>query len=207
MLDLAMVFAVQEKIKDDLKVYYLSKKDIKRYNVSEDVLQITAVRNTENNRKKRLVLLSDNIAMSNMLYPISTKAPGASMGLSNQNGGPTLGILQDKTDDKENILVVTNKSAPFGAQYMLLPSVLDEVYKRFDYENFYILPMSRHQAWYIRRGYATQDETKPWRYVEDDLLDMIEEYNDTQNKSWQDILSYKIYYYIGDDGKLIVPIN
>lgn len=205
-LDLAMVFAIQEKDKDGLRIYYLSNEDTKKYGVTIETLREVAMKNAEHSRKKRLVTLSDSIAMTNMLYPLAVKMPGTSMGVGGQ-GGPTIGVLQDVSEDQENILVVTNKGVPFGAQYMLLPSVLEEVYARFNNENFYILPMSRHQAWYIRRGYVTHDETKPWQYVEDDLLDMIEEFNDTQNKSWKDILSYKLYYYIGDDGKLIVPIS
>ena len=55
--------------------------------------------------------------------------------------------------------------------------------------------------------YVSHDGQKPVKYIEDDLLDFIEEFNDTQNKTWKDILSYKLYYYMGDDGHVIVPIS
>ena len=53
----------------------------------------------------------------------------------------------------------------------------------------------------------SKNNTKPLYAVEDDILDTIEDFNDTHNKSWKDILSYKTYYYLGDDGKFILPIS
>ena len=85
--------------------------------------------------------------------------------------------------------------------------MLEEVYDRFNQENFYVLPISVHQVMCVRKGYADHDGQKPLYEVEDDLLCMVEGINDNGNKDWKDILSYKIYYYLGDDGKRLFPIT
>ena len=120
------------------------------------------------------------------------------------------GIIEDISYDGEieieNILMLTNKNDIFGACYMIIPEILEEVYKRFG-ENFYIIPLSIHCVMCVRNGYATKNNTKPTHEVEDDILDAIEEFNDTKTNSWKDILSYKAYYYFGDDGEYIFPIS
>ena len=205
-LELAIVYSVQENTKDNLITYFLTEDDLKRYNVTQDEVYQTALRNSENNRKLRLVTLSESIMMTNMLYPLSIRIPNATMGVGSNNG-PALGMLKDIEEEGENILVTLNKNIPFGASNMFLPKILHEVYERFNHSNFYILPISRHQAWYVKYDYVSHDGQKPVKYIEDDLLDFIEEFNDTQNKTWKDILSYKLYYYMGDDGHVIVPIS
>ena len=74
-LDLAIVYSVQEKTKDNFITYFLTEDDLKRYNVTQDEVYQIALNNSENNRKLRLVTLSESIMMTNMLYPLSIRMP------------------------------------------------------------------------------------------------------------------------------------
>jgi hypothetical protein len=115
------------------------------------------------------------------------------------------GIIQDVNEDTgvENILILCNKYDVLGASYMASFDILKEIYERFG-ESFYIIPLSIHKVMCVRSGYATHEEEKPFSEVDDDFLDMIEDYNDKCNKSCKDILSYKIYYYYGCEDRLML---
>lgn len=202
-LDISLTLSLQEKQKQMLS-YILTEDDLKKYDISFDEAFKVAKENSLSDRKRRILPLREYILQSEMLYPLVNVAPNAKMGVG--NGAGVLDDIDDETHI-ENVVVLCNRTDTFGATYMCIPEILEEVYQRFNYENFYILPMSIHHAWCIRKDYATKNGDKPLSYAEDDLLSMVEEFNDTQNKSWKDILSYKIYYYIGDDGKHVFPIQ
>lgn len=208
MMDLVMVFSVQEKIKDTMLSYLLTNEDLKNMNVEPYTAMTFAMHNSSNDRKRRIMTFKESTLKNNLMYPVLQIPKGMMMGA----GGHSMadcGIIQDTDEEKEcdNILILCNKHDTFGASYMVLPSILDEVYARFNEENFYIIPLSIHQVMCVRLGYASRNGEKPSYEVEDDLLDMIEAFNDTNNKSWKNILSYKIYYYYGDDGKKLFLIK
>ena len=208
MMDLVMVFSVQEKIKETMLSYLLTNEDLKLMNIEIDEVRKTAVSNSSHDRKRRIMTFKESTLKNNMMYPVLQIPKGMMMGA----GGHSMaecGIIQDTDEEKEcdNILILCNKHDTFGASYMVLPSVFDEVYNRFNEENFYIIPLSIHQVMCVRSGYASHEGEKPQYEVEDDLLDMIEAFNDTNNKSWKNILSYKIYYYFGNDGKKLFLIK
>jgi hypothetical protein len=207
-MDLAMVFSVQEKVKDVILSYLLTNKDLENMGVELSTVKEIAVHNSSHDRKRRIMTFKENVIMSNLMYPVLQIPKGMMMGAGG-NSPSECGIIQDvdEANGCDNILILCNKHNAFGSSYMVLPSVLDEVYNRFNQENFYIIPLSIHQVMCIRSGYATHDNEKPRYEVEDDLLDMIEQFNDTNNKSWKNILSYKIYYYYGDDGKKLFLIK
>ena len=202
-LDISLTLSLQEK-QDKMLSYVLTEEDLKKYNVSFDEAFKIAKDNSLSDRKRRILPLREYMMQSELLYPLVNIIPNAKIGCG--NGAGVLDDI-DTEHDKNNVVVLCNRTDTFGATYMCIPEVLDEVYHKFDNENFYILPMSIHHAWCVRQSYANKDNTKPMQYVEDDLLGMVEEFNDTQNKNWKDILSYKIYYYIGDDGKYVFPIQ
>lgn len=201
-LDMSLTLSLQEKQKEMLS-YVLTEEDLERYNVSFDEAFKIAKDNSLSDRKRRILPLREYMMQSELLYPLVNILPNAKIGCG--NGAGVLDDI-DSEHDRDNVVVLCNRTDTFGATYMCIPEVLDEVYHRFN-ENFYILPMSIHHAWCIRQSYANKENKKPMQYVEDDLLSMVEEFNDTQNKNWKDILSYKIYYYIGDDGKHVFPIQ
>lgn len=202
-LDISLTLSLQEK-QNKMLSYILQESDLERYGISFESAFKTAKDNSLYDRKRRILPLSEYMMQSELLYPLVNISPHAKMGCGNGAG-----IISDVDTENnvDNVLVLCNRTDTFGATYMCIPEILEEVYQRFNYENFYILPMSIHHAWCVRQKYATKDNEKPIQYVEDDLLSMVEEFNDTQNKNWNDILSYKIYYYIGDDGKHVFPIQ
>ena len=206
-LDLLLTFSVQEKSKETMLSHLLTKEDLKQFNVSAEEVKNTALHNTAYDRKKRILTFKESTLKNNPMYPILRVPQGMSMG----TGGRSMtdcGIIQDTDDESgvDNILILSNKADMFGASYIASYEVLDEVYDRFN-ENFYIIPLSIHQVMCVRSNYVSKNGQKPQHEVDDDLLDMIEGFNDNNNKSWKDILSYKIYYYFGDDGKKLFLIK
>lgn len=214
-LDLAITFSVQEVITEQSKKkmlsHMLTNQELKDMDIDIDTVYRDTLQNTAQNRKRRVMTFKEYTIMHSTLYPMLTIPKGMMMGSGGENI-QSCGVLEDVTYDyehnteTENILMVTNKNDAFGACYMIVPEILEEVYDRFG-ENFYIIPMSIHCVMCVRSNYVTKNNTKPLYAVEDDILDTVEDFNDTHNKSWKDILSYKAYYYFGDDGKFILPIS
>ena len=214
-LDLAITFSVQEivtaKSKKKMLSHMLTNQDLKNMNIDIDTVYSNALKNTATNRKRRIISFKEYSIMHNIMYPMLTIPKEMIMSYNNDDIS-SCGMIEDVTYDyegdieTENILMITNKNDIFGACYMAIPDILDEIYDRFG-ENFYILPLSIHCLMCVRSNYATKNNTKPLYEVEDDILDTIENFNDTYNESWKDILSYKAYYYFGDDGKIILPIS
>lgn len=207
-LDLAIVFSLQEKTKNSMTSHMLTNEELIDFDIDIEEAFKTAIENSSNNRKKRILTFKEHGIKNHNLYPI-LKIPEDMMMCMSGDTPTECGVVFD-TDKKlncDNILIICNKNVPFGASYMVIPEVLDEVYTRFNYDNFYIVPLSIHHIMCIRYGYASDNGRKPLYEIEDDLLDMIEDFNDSKNKDWKDILSYKIYNYFGDDGKKLFIIK
>lgn len=208
-MDLTLTFSVQEKSKDTILSYLLTEKDLERFNVTAEEVKDTALHNTTCDRKKRVMTFKESMLKSNPMYPVLEIPYGASLGISSHSSNsPEHGLIRDVDEetDEENILILTNRTDVFGASYIASFEILNEIYDRFN-ENFYIIPLSIHKVMCIRSNYATKNGRKPIYEVDDDLLDMVESFNDSNNKSWKDILSYKIYYYFGNDGNKLFLIK
>lgn len=204
-MDLSMAFSVNEVMGETFISHMLTNQEIEKYGVDLETVKKKAVLNSTHDRRKRIVSFKESILRTNPMYPL-LRVPDMPMmmGSSQQNSG----ILEDVDEEgNPNLLMVMNTTNVFGASYAFLPSVLDELYERFDYSNFYLLPLSVHSILCVKSSYATKNGEKPIGEVEDDLLDLVLHMNDHNNKSWKDILSYRIYYFIGDDGKVVVPIK
>ena len=206
-MDLALTFSIQEKNKDIVMSHLLTKEDLKNLNVSTEEVKNVALHNTTYDRKKRVMTFKENTFKNNPMYPVLSVPQNMHMGV-NTNRSSDFAMIQDVDSEtgEENILMLGNKADIFGASYIASKEILEEIYHRFD-ENFYIIPLSVHQVMCVRTSYASQNGEKPSYEVDEDLLDMIESFNDDNNKSWKDILSYKIYYYLGDDGKRLFVIQ
>lgn len=206
-LDLVMVFSVQEKSDNTIISHMLTTEELEKFNITYDEVEDIAINNTTYDRKKRVLSFKENLLKSYMMYPVLEIEKGAMIG-SGGKSSSDCGVINDvyeKTNQK-NILMIGNKYDIFGASYIVIPEILEEVYAKFK-ENFYVIPLSIHQVMCVREGYALKEGEKSYLEANDDLLDMIEDFNDSQNKSWKDILSYKIYHYLGDDGKRLHLIN
>jgi len=205
-LDLAIVFSVQEKRSQSMLSHMLTNAELQSFGITVEDAYREAFDNTKHDKKRRIMTFKESTLKNNVMYPVLTFPSGMTLG----TGGTSInncGLIEDvdPNDNTENILMLCNKYDIFGAAYMIVPSILEEIYERFDYENFYIIPLSIHVVMCVKGSYVTRN--KKIYEAEDDLLDMIEAYNDQNNKSWQDILSYKIYYYMGDDGKKLFLIK
>lgn len=208
-LDLIITFSIREKGDGIIKSHILTNDDLKQWNVDQEEVSKVAFDNSLHDRKKRIMTFKEHVMKDSPMYPILRIPQGMSIGASAGDSSSSCGVIRDVDDEtsKNNILIICNKNDAFGASYMAIPEVLEEVHERFDNEDFYIIPLSVHQVMCIRNSYATFNKTKPIHEVEDDLLDMIEDFNDANNSSWQNILSYKIYYYFGNDGKKLFLIK
>lgn len=202
-LDLAMCVAVQEKKDDVFRSHLLTNADIENYGVELDIVFDAALNNTEHSRSKRILTPAEHICMNNPAYPLLGKIQGkAAVG---DGGGYPLGFIGGN-DNKDNILMIADKRHGFGSSYMSSHKVLEDVYARFENKNFYIVPISTFCLMCIKSSFATQDGSKPTFEAEDDIMDMLEDMND-KNENWKNILSYKIYYYFGDDSKSLFLIK
>lgn len=207
-LDLSIVFSVQEKTNGVILSYILTNKDLKDLGVSIENVTEIALSNTLHDRKRRIMTFKESTLKNNPMFPIMTIPRGMTLGIGSETA-QECGVIEDVDleNDNENILMLCNKHDTFGSSYMIISEILEEVFERFNNENFYIVPLSVHQVMCIRAGYVSHNGKKPFYEINDDLLDMVESFNDECNKSWKDILSYKVYYYFGDDGKKLFLIN
>ena len=170
MMDLVMVFSVQEKIKDTMLSYLLTNEDLKNMNVEPYTVMTFAMHNSSNDRKRRIMTFKESTLKNNLMYPVLQIPKGMMMGA----GGHSMaecGIIQDTDEEQEcdNILILCNKHDTFGASYMVLPSILDEVYARFNEENFTLFHfLFIRLCVYVQ--VASRNGEKPRYEVEDDLL-------------------------------------
>lgn len=202
-LDLAMCFAVQEKKDDKLVSHMLTNEELNKYGVDIDDVLVKARYNTSHERGKRILTVAEHMIRQHPSYPIIGDAKGnVAIGTQNQQ---MLGMIGGSDPDEENILIICNKKDTYGSAYMACPEVLDEVYDRFG-GNYYLLPTSVYSVMCVKADFATHNGSKSSKETEEDLFDMVEILNDG-NKDWKSILSYKIYYYYGDDCKKLFLIK
>ena len=207
-MDLAMVYAVTYETSGEMVVYMLKQDDLDNLGIDKQQVHNTAVKNAMAKRRFRISPLLEHMDHS-MFSPLAIKVPGSEVKTGTELFNKTV-VDVNPTTGEENILACKLKNRPFGAAYIFLPDVLEEVYRRFNHQEFYILPVSVHEAWFIKGSYVSHNNKRRYKDVEIDLLDLLEEYNDTQNGSWRDILSYGLYYYLGNannEGQVIMPIS
>lgn len=214
-MDLAVTFSVQETVRENnekiLVSHILTEWDLEQYGIQKEDIMKQALLNMATSRKRRIMQFRYFTVHDNQMYPIFEMPQGMKMQIGGANNTPS-GFVNDvdfnfETEhEQENILIITYKNGYFGASLLCVPSILNEVYERFN-ENYYILPMSTHQLMCVRNTYASHKGQRPTYEVEDDLLSMVEDINDRKDVCWKDILTYKIYYYAGDDGHVVIPVN
>lgn len=197
-LDLSMVCIVKELSKDRKNIlsYNLTKEDLEKFGKTEDEILEIAQDNIAKDTHKRIHTLKQDIIAKETMYPLMRFPDGATMGSANA-------LIEDSSDDKDNVVIITNKYNVYGASYMFDFNTLEEVHNRMK-DSFYILPLSIHQLMCISSTYATKD--KSISEAEDDLLDMLYNIN-SNNKKEEDILTYRMYYYAADDGGTIMSIK
>lgn len=210
MFDLAMTVSLQERNEESIRSHMLTKQELEKYGVSVEDAISKAVENSENDKSRRLLSLRESLMCKNNLFvPISEVPVNGPIMMSTGNfaNNGMNALVNDINEDEENVVVVMSSKGRLGASYGMLKNTIQEVYERFDYENFYIVPMSTDEMMYIKESYATNNGKKPLSYVEDDILDMLELNNQKVNGDWKNIMSYRAYYYSGDDGNNIIPIK
>ena len=203
--DLAICISLQERKNNVLKSHLFTQKDLKSYKIDFNTALKQAMQNTENERGKRILSVDKYMCMHNTVYPLITRHKTKVMvSVDGDNDNP-IGQVGNN-DNGETVLMLCNKKDTFAASYMASFNILDEVFKRFNETNFYIVPVSTICAMCVKSSFATNDNKKPIKEAEEDLLDMLEQIND-EKKEWRNILSYKIYYYYGDDNKHLISIK
>jgi hypothetical protein len=210
MFDLAMTASVQERNEDSVRSHMLTNQELENYGVTVDEAIKKAIENSENDKSRRLLSLRESLMSKNNLFVPISETPISGpimMQTGNFSNNGMNAIVNDINEDEENVVVVTSSKGKLGASYGMLSSTIQEVYDRFDHENFYIVPMSTDEMMYIKQSYATNNGKKPLSYVEDDILDMLELNNQKVNGDWKNIMSYRAYYYSGDDGNSIIPVK
>lgn len=202
--DLAICISLQEKKSNVLKSHLFTQKELRLYKIDFDVALKQAMKNTENERGKRILSIDKYMCMHNIVYPLMVRQKTKVMVSMEGNDNP-IGQV-GSNDDGETVLMLCNKKDTFAASYMASFNILDEVFKRFNRTNFYIVPVSTICAMCVKSSFVTDNNKKPLKEAEEDLLDMLEQIND-EKKEWRNILSYKIYYYFGDDNKHLISIK
>jgi hypothetical protein len=198
-MDLTAIYVVCELSHDRKHIlsYALKHEDLERIGKTEEDIIKQAHSNLKNDFNKRIKLLREDAMSHEILYPL-IRIPKESM-LS----GGSESFIEDIHENKPNILTVTNKYNVFGASYLIDFDTLRDIHRRIK-DNFYIIPMSVHKLMCVSSKYVTKN--KSVYEAEDDLLDMLFEMN-KENKNTEDILSYKIYKYLADDGEVLFPIK
>lgn len=197
-MDLSKIYIVTEVSQDRKNIisYALHNQDLEKFNKDRDELYLQVYSNYLRDKTKRIYTLKEDALSHEPLFPLMKNFDNVSLTGSNM-------LIEDTSKTRDNILIVTNKYDVFGASYMTDPTTLKEIYNRMR-SNFYILPMSIHQFMCVNKSYITRD--KDVYEAEDDLLDVLYSFN-TENKNTEDILSYKIYEYLADDGETLWPIK
>lgn len=197
-MDLTKVYIVTEVSEDRKNIisYPLKKKDVENLNIKPKDVFLQVRENYNKDRKRRIRTLTEDILARETLYPIMKNLENAML-----SGNHAL--IEDSTESNDNVLIITNKYNVFGASYMLDIHTLRDIYKRMN-SNFYMLPLSVHEVMCISQKYITKD--RDMYEAEDDLLDMLYNIN-SKNSNIENVLSYKIYEYIADDGEAIIPIK
>lgn len=213
-MDLSFVYVLRENAKNSILSHMFLEEDLQKYNIDKDILRETAIKNSEKSRSKRIAPLSEIARMQSVMYPLMKKISEPSAGIAKVQSDdpsmplPGLGTIFDIDPDtrEENILAVINRNLPYGSSYAFLESTIKEISERFNGESFYILPVSRHQSWFVKDSYLKSRE-KDILTVENDLIDLVRQFNDDNNEKWSDILSYSIYHYFAEDGGKIMQIK
>ena len=197
-MDLSKVYIVTEISQDRKKVisYVLKHQDLEHFQKDTDELYTQVRNNYLQDTNKRIRTLKEDVLAHEVLYPLMKSKKDITVSEENM-------FIEDSSNYKDNILFVTNKYNVFGTSYMFDHSTLNEIYNRMGC-NFYIIPTSVHQFMCVSKDYVTKD--KDLMEAEDDLLDMLYKMN-SENKNTEDILSYRIYLYLHDDGHILFPIK
>ena len=206
-MDLAVTASVQEVHGDETYSHLITNDDISKWKVDIDKVFKQGYSNMEVDRRKRILPLSEYLLRNNTMYPVVKKPPMPYIVVGDTSNHPGVIYDEDEESGLENVLVVTSQKESFGASYALMPSTLKEVYERFGKQNYYLVPISINAMMCIRYNYITKNGVKDNIHVEDELLDMLYKMNDNSNSDFKDILSYRIYYFSGDDGECLFSIK
>lgn len=197
-MDLSKVYIVTELTQDRKKMmsYALKNSDLEKFDKKlEDVVE-QVHKNYKQDRTRRIRTLKEDILSHETMYPLMNSIKDVMLQGANA-------LIEDSSESNDNVLVITNKYNVYGASYMLDFNTLEEVYQRMK-SSFYIIPLSVHQFMCVNDKYISKN--KDLYEAEDDLLDMLFEINSSSKKE-EDILTYRIYHYMADDGKIIFPIK
>lgn len=203
--DLSVCLSLQKKTNDTVQSYILKEHDIKELGINTDDMFMQGMYNMSHDGEVRIMTLKEFLMRG---YQMDALAKVSKMPIPVSNTPMSqLGLIYDiEEDGTENILCICSRKEVFGASYIICPDVLKEVYARF-HENFYVFFISVHEAMCVRHGYVTNDCGRTDTMAEMDLAGMVERINDQPDKEWKDILSYKLYYYYGDDGERMIPVR
>lgn len=212
MLDLAVTYIIrqQDKSENCINVHMITKKDIKNMGLNRNHIIEQSNMNTNCDRKRRIYDMFQNTFSKLSCFPLLKTGQEVKKMLTvmdfENNQVPNFFDKEPGEDNPDNVLIISNKFNVLGANYIFSNSMINEISERFDNDNFYIIPTSTHEIVCARRNYVTENGKIPNYEVEDDLLDMVEQLNDEKEEQ-ENILSYRLYYYMRDDGNKIIAIK
>ena len=205
-MDLYKLFYIREISTSDNTVYFydMKKPDMKKFNVKFKKLNAKAQENHESDRKARIVNMKESMIMQSVLQPI-VKVPNHSM-LSDSEGSGIGVIIDTDENGQKNVLLMENTMNVFASSYIANWKIINDIWKSFGEENFYIIPLSKHSSMCIKESYVSNNFEKSREEYEDDMFTMLNRIN-SDSRNWKDILSYRLYYFIGDDGMRMMSIK
>lgn len=203
-MDLTIIPMISELSMDRKKLttYYLRQSDLEKYNVTQEEVFEEAKKNISLTDKKRILSFREFALSSANFYPLLKIPSEGKMGAEDSSG-----FIEDINPETgaENIVNVTTKYNLFGSSFIFDRDTLKEVRSRIR-GDFYIVPMSTESLMCISEKYLTDEGKKDLSIVEDDLLDMLWELNRGVHNQ-KDILSYRIYHYLEEEGEKILSIK
>lgn len=102
---------------------------------------------------------------------------------------------QDALDGENNIFVLYADGCPYGAAAVLYQKALEEIASKLR-GDFYVLPSSNREVMVVKDGVKSAEE----------LSCIVKDVND-QLLSERDLLSYSVYHYSADSGRLEVAVQ
>lgn len=210
-MDLVLTYSVEEKTyingQKGINAYMLKNKDIENFPVDVEMLKKIAILNIKDQNSARIETLVENALKANVFHPLTRIPEGTPYGIDIMQppkrkpffGEQTPSIPMFAGKDSDGVLVVSNRTGTFATTNILFSDTLNKIYDKFDNENFYIIPMSVHKAFCIKQSYANRNGDYTEKETIEELSDMLEYVNDVMNVNSSEILSYSLYYYLGED--------
>ena len=186
-LDLVLAFYVR----NNNKIHLLTTNDIQKYNISLKELRKYSFQNSFNEKNVRLETVIDKMTNNNLVMNLIAGSSDTKTEVNNMTF-PT-------SPSKIPVLFLSSSRILYGSSLIVSQKVVEEICMAFDYDSFYIVPITVNELMCIKKTYLESTKRYEGENVEKRMLRLLEMSNDSCDKDAKDILSYSIYLYDNED--------